>query len=256
MRRIVFFHSPIIAGILAVGVAATALAQKPLDLVRDEEYRELAGQIERRKAAPAAWRERLAAESLDRQALILPGDRDPLDVVLRRTAALVEYCQQRRWLSAPAAGGASTRSWPDSVRRERRHRPTTPGGTLFIRVCELRRQRRLGQSAAWTSTRSSACWSSRARRGSSSRRGPSGRDTAAGGGPLIVRNFKTQPELVKPLDGVKVAAGAVAGPGADGQVLRPGTELRRPAIALRRDHRHRGLAALPLRSGRAGAWCN
>jgi hypothetical protein len=34
---------------------------------------------------------------------------------------------------------------------------------------------------------------------------------STGGGPLIVRNFKTQPELVKPLSGVQVAAGAWQG---------------------------------------------
>ena len=57
----------------------------------EQEYAELRGQIARLKQANPARRQRLEIESLDRQALVWPDDRDPLDVVLRRTAALIRY---------------------------------------------------------------------------------------------------------------------------------------------------------------------
>ncbi len=64
-------------------------AEMPVDQTWNAEYGELLGQINRRKESKKEWRDRLSSEALDQQALILTGDTDPLDVVLRRTAALV-----------------------------------------------------------------------------------------------------------------------------------------------------------------------
>lgn len=54
----------------------------------DKEYENLADQLENRVSVDRF--ERLERETLRREALILPGDRDPLDVVLRRTKALLD----------------------------------------------------------------------------------------------------------------------------------------------------------------------
>ncbi len=55
----------------------------------NEEHLGLTRQINRLKTSEKEWRDRLAAEALDLQALVLPTDRDPLDIVLRRASALV-----------------------------------------------------------------------------------------------------------------------------------------------------------------------
>ena len=59
--------------------------------VWDHEYQELTGQIARLKDWRGVPRERLAAETLDAQALTRSEDKDPLDIVLRRVGALVEH---------------------------------------------------------------------------------------------------------------------------------------------------------------------
>ena len=70
--------------------AAHARAAMPSDksatkaMAPTDEWRQLAQDIANRK-----WFDRVASQAFDRQALILPADRDPLDVVLRRTAALL-----------------------------------------------------------------------------------------------------------------------------------------------------------------------
>jgi hypothetical protein len=54
----------------------------------DFEYGELTGQIERLKQRQGVSRDRLKVETLDEQALILPDDQDPVDVVIRRSDCL------------------------------------------------------------------------------------------------------------------------------------------------------------------------
>jgi len=53
---------------------------------RNQEWKELTAQISN---GPTSGR--FMAEALDAQALILPGDKDPLDIVLRRTSALIGH---------------------------------------------------------------------------------------------------------------------------------------------------------------------
>ena len=82
----------------------TARAEEPqpcraVEDVWSEEYQELTGQINRLKNWRGVPRERLQAETLDQQALTLPEDKDPLDIVLRRTAAMVGLFEQRQLLS-------------------------------------------------------------------------------------------------------------------------------------------------------------
>lgn len=203
-----------IAGLMTVTAfsaidGAPAAAQKPLEQVRDDEFRELAGEIKRAKVATPEWRERLAAESLDRQAIVWPEDRDPLDIVVRRTAALLEYGKERQWFEPKRQGAldaelAAIRSVQvdESVEETRR--------TVFDRACRLRREVAMANplldfdaiacmleqpGEARIIEQARAVWPGHSR----------------GGGPLIIRSFKTQPELVKPLDQVKVSSGPWSG---------------------------------------------
>jgi len=73
--------------------ALCAVAGEPASLSAvSREYNELARQLAARKPSDGTYRkaqERLAAEVRKPESLLLDGDRDPLDVVLRRTAALL-----------------------------------------------------------------------------------------------------------------------------------------------------------------------
>jgi hypothetical protein len=212
MKQQMRFIEPARVAVLAVIAAACtcpARAEVAVEQAREREYREMEGQIQRCKGAAEAWRHRLASEALDRQALILPGDRDPLDVVLRRTAALVDYFGQRGWLSAGQRGAfvaelddlrsAAKTATAEDARRK-----------LFQQACALRRRIALanplldfdavvcmleqpGEQRIIEQAR--AAW----------------RGHSAGGGPIVIRNFKAQPEAAGLLDGIEVAAGAWRG---------------------------------------------
>jgi len=77
-----------LGALLAAAWLSVAAAAAPVVLDLDDEakaeFDALARQIANRK-----WFEKVAPQAFDRQALILPHDRDPADVVLRRTAALL-----------------------------------------------------------------------------------------------------------------------------------------------------------------------
>ena len=66
----------------------------------NQEWEELTGQISKGVTGG-----RFKAEALDSQALILEGDRDPLDIVLRRTNALIQHLQRD---GKPAARASTT----------------------------------------------------------------------------------------------------------------------------------------------------
>ena len=74
------------AAVLAIPVAPLP-AQTSVQRTWNEEHAELIEQIDRLKTSDEKWRNRLAAQALDREALILPTDKDPLDVVLGRGQA-------------------------------------------------------------------------------------------------------------------------------------------------------------------------
>ena len=214
-RRIVSVSTPalLIALVVSPGASLPAAAAtadgKPFQQVRDEEFRELADQIQRAKGVRADWRQRLAEEALDRQAIIRPEDRDPLDVVLRRTAALLDHCKQRGWVprTRQAAWDAELTELRAAQAAE-----SAPGArrAVFDRICQLRRQVVMANPLldfdsiacmleqpgnARIIEQARAVWPGHSR----------------GGGPLIVRDFKTRPEVVKPLDGVKVSSGPWSG---------------------------------------------
>ena len=66
---------------------------------RNQEWQELTGQI-----GKGVTGGRFKTEALDPQALILAGDRDPLDVVLRRTNSLIQHFKRDGKLSAATVG--------------------------------------------------------------------------------------------------------------------------------------------------------
>ena len=223
-------------------LCSPAAAQKTVEQVWNEEYQELAHQIDRIEhpglknptgkgamaKVPSAWkytaggddvtpesllhqfeqwnrssRERLREEALDPQSLILPADKDPLDVALRRTHALLAYHKSRgqiaparveRWQSQWAALAADARATAVSEQRKR----------LFTAVCRLRRTVVLANPLldfdriiCTLEQPGDYRFAEQAR---ASRHGH-----FAGGGPLVIENFKSQPRLAEPLADVTVS---------------------------------------------------
>ena len=169
------------------------------------EYDEIAGQLARLKTTGKDRRERLAAEVLDPQALVWPADNDPLDVVLRRTDALVRYFKSRGSLEAAVLAGFETRL--NQLAAEAK--PATAGDVrrkLYDEVCLLRRGVAFANPLlgfkhivcmleqpgdARIIEQARAIWHGHSK----------------GGGPLVIQNFSTNPTLIAPLEGVKVASG-------------------------------------------------
>jgi hypothetical protein len=102
----------------------------------NQQWEELTGQISKGVTGG-----RFKAEALDSQALILEGDRDPLDIVLRRTNALIQHFQrdgkpaaalvrsfEKEWNTLSASAEAVAVSNSDARR------------DLYNQVCTLRRQ--------------------------------------------------------------------------------------------------------------------
>ncbi|NQU25851.1 MAG: hypothetical protein HQ567_31570, partial [Candidatus Nealsonbacteria bacterium] len=129
----------------------------------------------------------------------------PLDIVLRRTAALVQYYRDGKRLEAGVLDGfqkrlgeltAAAGATGDADARK----------DLFMQVCRLRREASLANPLldfddvlcmleqpgnARIVEQARASWGGHAR----------------GGGPILVRNFKSNPTIEKMLEGVKVASG-------------------------------------------------
>ncbi len=197
-----------LAVIAAAAVAVLALpvsAEVSVDQTWNAEHGELLGQIRRLKKPNKNFRNRLKAEALDQQALVLPSDKDPLDVVLRRTAALVRYFKGRKMLSSSALSGfegklgklsAAAQSTPQPDARKK----------LFAQVCALRRSIAFSNPLlnfddivcmleqpgdARIIEQARAIW----------------RGHSKGGGPVVIRGFKSEPTIEKPLAGVRVTSG-------------------------------------------------
>jgi hypothetical protein len=184
-------------------------AAGPIEQAWNAEWQELAGQIDRAKSARPEWRARLRGEALDEQALILATDRHPLDVVLRRAAALVEYGKRRGW---PEAGVLAEAEAQLAQLAEASHSPSTPQDlrARYNQACAVRRRLALANPLlnfdrivcqleqpgdARIIEQARAVWPGHSR----------------GGGPVVLENFKTQALPVKLLAGIKVTSGAWQG---------------------------------------------
>jgi len=169
------------------------------------EYGELTQHIERLKNWRGIPRERVEKEALDRQALTLPEDKDPLDIVLRRTGALLKYYAEGQRIEAGMLEGFQNRL--DAISKKAGETEDAEARkALFMEACRVRREasfanplldfdhivallERPGRARIVEQAR--ACWGGH----------------APGGGPIIISNFKTEPTLEKVLDGVKVDSG-------------------------------------------------
>ena len=195
--------------VVLVCLAAPVRAELSVAQTWNAEYAELQGQIRRLAESKPAWRTRLQTEALDQQALILPGDRDPLDVVLRRTAALFAYFKDGDMLSASQLDdfGArlrrlSARAGSAVKRTERRQ--------LFNWVCALRR------SVAWANPlldfeRIVCMLEQPGDRRIVEQARAECPGHSIGGGPIIIQDFKTKAAWAQTLTGVKVTSGPWTG---------------------------------------------
>jgi len=126
------------ACVLAAVLASPARAALTVEQVRDSEWGEITGHLGRLKKAKPEWRQRLKDEALDGQALVYSTDADPLDVVLRRTAALVGHFKSREMLPAKATSGYAAQLGRLAAEAKAAVGPG-PRKTVFMKVCALRR---------------------------------------------------------------------------------------------------------------------
>ncbi|MCY3018026.1 MAG: hypothetical protein NTW87_03210 [Planctomycetota bacterium] len=199
---------PVWAVLALPGLVPSVLAQVSVEQSWDQEYRELAGQLDRLRSSPRALRDRLKAEALDPQALVQSTDVDPLDVVLRRTQALIHYYRRQGVVLSSSLGDYERRL--NQLSAASASAPLGDRKALFLQACALRRaiafanpllnfddivcmleqpgdQRIIEQARA--------VWHGHSR----------------GGGPLVIRDFRNKaiPEAL--LAGVKVASGPWTG---------------------------------------------
>ncbi|MCX6875557.1 MAG: hypothetical protein NTW21_17385 [Verrucomicrobia bacterium] len=198
----------LLACVPCVGLAAPP-AQPSAEVTPEQawrnEYDETVGQLARLRTAGKHWRDRLAAEALDPQALVQAADADPLEVVLRRTAALIQHFKTQEALPAAAVGefeaGLGKLSAEAKLATQEDARRN-----LFFAVCALRRSvafanpllnfdrivcllEQPGEARIIEQAR--AIWPGHSN----------------GGGPLVIQNFKAKATTSTPLGGLKVAAG-------------------------------------------------
>jgi hypothetical protein len=124
-------------------VALDVMKRIPADASMSEallQYVILDTQLAKWRKTEAVYHERwhtLEAQVLNRQALILPGDRDPLDIVLRRTNALLADLRKRNAprLDAEASALASLAARAGTTAVDQ----LDERWTLYLDACKLRR---------------------------------------------------------------------------------------------------------------------
>ena len=184
---------------------AETVPRRSVQDVWNEEYQELVGQIGRLQNWSGVPRERLRAEALDPQALTLPDDKDPLDVVVRRTGALLQHFEKEAGLAPSLLAKFSTRLKQLASSTE----STSDAGArkaLFFEVCRLRREIAMANPLldfehivcmleqpgnARIIEQARACFPGHSK----------------GGGPIVIRDFKSQAMIERPLAGVPVTSG-------------------------------------------------
>lgn len=194
-------------------------------LLRDwlEHYYHLDRQIHGGEGLPPS----AAAEVFDAQALIQPGDRDPLDVLLRRSGALVDHLKSAGAAMAPlatdlAALRAAAAKLPPGDNRQ----------GLFLAACALQREIAFANPLV---NFDAMLFVAHGVYGGSRKDGPSstndalgqhfntqyfGFNAVPGGGLYIARDFKSQPKVADLLADSRVEAGRLKG-----QTLKPGAFL-------------------------------
>jgi len=209
MRRPLGLVCMAVCALAAVVFASPASAEMTVQQTWDAEHEELVGQINRLKKTKSQLRDRLNVEALDRQALVLPLDTDPLDVVLRRTAALVGYFKDREMLSSSLlskfekqlsrlSAKAESASQGDARKR------------LFTRACALRR--RIAFANPLLDFEDIVCMLEQPgdRRIIEQARAVCA-GHSKGGGPVVIADFKSKAAPVESLAGVRVTSGPCKG---------------------------------------------
>jgi len=173
-------------------------------LQRNHEWQELTGQI-----GKGVTGGRFKAEALDPEALILTGDRDPLDIVLRRTHALIEHFKRDGKLSAAVVSSfekqwnaLSTSAKTVAVSNSDARRD------LYNQVCALRRQ--VAFANPLLDFDSVVCMLEPL---IERRIVEAGRPFGykPGGGPIVVSGLGSKPSVRRLLTGVPVSSGAWKG---------------------------------------------
>ncbi len=182
-----------------------APAQLPVRQVWSAEYAEIANQIDRQKKSDKNWRQRLTNETLDTQSLVLPTDTDPLDVVLRRTAALIDYFKNNDRLS-PSKLDDFYAKLNNLTLAAKLTSKTSDRKRLFIQVCSLRRT--IAFNNPLLNFDNIVCMLEQpgdlriVEQARAICRGHS-----EGGGPIVITNFKSDASIAQTLAGVKVTSG-------------------------------------------------
>ena len=207
IARMILLGCATLAALVAprVGKAADVPASAAVQQAWKGEFDETAAQLGKLQTAPKERRERLAAEALDPQSLVQAADRDPLDVVLRRTNALIRYFKTNGMLDVAMLAGFEKNCNELSVGAKAAAR-SDARGKLFFDVCALRR--RVAFANPLLNSDHLVCMLEQpgdARIIEQARAIWQGHSN--GGGPLVIRNFKTDPATSAPLAGIKVASG-------------------------------------------------
>ena len=123
---------------LLCAIAVAATQEEPFqELLRDEcriQYEQLAKDLKR-----LDWFKRVAAQAFHPEALVIEKDRDPADIVLRRTRALLADLQQ----TAPTDGVRPLTEALDALQAKAAQVPTTDADgrlALYHEACALRRR--------------------------------------------------------------------------------------------------------------------
>lgn len=184
----------------------TASAEVTVEQSWKGEWDEVAGQIDRLRTSDRGMRARLAAEAYDTQALVLPTDVDPLDVALRRTRALLAWYRAQSSLPESTLADGEARLHQLAAEAQAA-RGADARRKLFFSVCALRRSMAFANPLLNFSDIVCMLEQPGVRRFVEQARAvhPGHRK---GGGPVVIRNFKTRPALASLLDGVPVASGA------------------------------------------------
>ena len=184
---------------------ANVFAEITIEQTWSNEWKEVVSQIDRLKTSDKAFRARLAIEALDAQALIQQQDADPLDVVLRRTDALIQYFKEKNMCSSSVSAGF--RAHLDILKDAAKSNPASDARkNIFMEACALRRS--VAFSNPLINFDDIVCMLEQPgnRRIMEQARAECP-GHSKGGGPFVIRNFKTQVNIESLLQGVQASSG-------------------------------------------------
>lgn len=203
------FNIALTTALLALTITALFVspvsAKLHLEQTWNAEYAELQGQINRLKKSDKNWRSRLASETLDAQSLVLPTDTDPLDVVLRRTAALIGYYKNHNSISPSAISTLESKLTKLSKAAQSTSQPKNRKD-IFNHLCQLRRS--IVFANPLLDFDDLVCMLEQPgdlriiEQARAVYRGHSN-----GGGPILIKNFKSDAPIVSIMEDQKVTSG-------------------------------------------------